>query len=394
MSIWIIEPRDPLIVRDGRPFGPTPGARAASLTFPFPSTTTGGVRTRDGLDANGRFQSSEIPRVKQIGVRGPLLVELDPMTGDIVQWFAPAPADALLLDVEPLDSTKTVLKRLVPLELPPHASTNLPNSLSLVGMPKPDLHKPCGKAPRYWNWNQFEQWLLSPQEDVVTVATLGHNGPEPEARTHVSILPETQTSMEGALFQTRGLEFVHAKEKDRLTTAVRLALAVETDAPNLKAGIAPLGGERRLVSWRQSNQLLPSCPAALRKTIVKHHHCRIVLLTPAHFRAGWKPAWLQNPREEVTATVQAMAVARYQVVSGWDLEWSDGKRHGRPKPTRRLAPAGTTLFLKLQGDDAAIDKWVDATWMHCVSDEDKDRRDGFGLAVLGVWDGILQRMEV
>jgi hypothetical protein len=28
---WIIEPRDPLIVRDGRPFGPNPSAQAISL---------------------------------------------------------------------------------------------------------------------------------------------------------------------------------------------------------------------------------------------------------------------------------------------------------------------------------------------------------------------------
>ena len=77
MLTWIIEPRDPLIVRDGRPFGPTPGARAASLSFPFPSTTTGVVRTRAGLGPDGKFDTAQIERVKQIAVRGPLLVELN-----------------------------------------------------------------------------------------------------------------------------------------------------------------------------------------------------------------------------------------------------------------------------------------------------------------------------
>jgi len=52
------------------------------------------------------------------------------------------------------------------------------------------------------------------------------------------------------------------------------------------------------------------------------------------------------------------------------------------------------LFFKLDGDDTAVGRWIDATWMHCVSDEEQDRRDGFGLAVLGVWDGKLQPMEV
>jgi CRISPR-associated protein Cmr3 len=75
-------------------------------------------------------------------------------------------------------------------------------------------------------------------------------------------------------------------------------------------------------------------------------------------------------------------------VSGWDFEIN------KPKPTRRLTPAGTTLFLKLDGDEDAIRRWIEATWMCCVSDEEQDRRDGFGLAVLGVWDGKLQPMEV
>ena len=42
-KVFIVEPRDPFIARDGKPFGV--GVSAATLPFPFPSTTTGGVRT-------------------------------------------------------------------------------------------------------------------------------------------------------------------------------------------------------------------------------------------------------------------------------------------------------------------------------------------------------------
>ena len=56
--------------------------------------------------------------------------------------------------------------------------------------------------------------------------------------------------------------------------------------------------------------------------------------------------------------------------------------------------AGTVMFVSLAGDRAAIERWVDATWMQCISDEEQDRRDGFGLAVLGVWDGKVRKMEV
>src|SRR5690242_21691288 len=98
MSIWIIEPHDPLIFRDGKPFGPTPGARAKSLAFPFPSTIAGSVRTQAGLDENGIFRfvekdlhKDELAALKGWAVRGPFLVQLN-AEGEIEEWLLPAPA--------------------------------------------------------------------------------------------------------------------------------------------------------------------------------------------------------------------------------------------------------------------------------------------------------------
>jgi len=388
MKTWLIEPRDPLIVRDGRPFGPTPGVRAASLSFPFPSTTTGGVRTRAGLDAQGTF-AGDPAELRKLTVKGPVLVELDPRSGEVSQWLAPRPADALLLEEDPPTENAGVLRRLLPLKLPEGASTNLPDGLQPVGLPKPDLRKPHSGAPRFWQWCAFKQWLTAPcDEQPFALADLGHNGPVPEERMHVSIQKDTQTNAEGALFQTRGLEFT-GNQKPKLP-GKRLALAVVTNAANLKPGIAPLGGERRLMQWRESKAALSACacPKAVRETVAREKHCRVVLLTPAHFSGSWKPAWLFTKPGSVTPTLQAMAVGRPDVVSGWDFVT------GKAKPTRRLAPAGTVLFLKLAGTDDAVGEWVDTTWMSCLSDEEQDRRDGFGLAVLGTWDGVLRNLEV
>lgn len=394
MKIWVIEPRDPLIARDGRPFGPVPGARAFTLAFPFPSTIAGAVRTRDGLEASGRFQATEIPRLKKVDVRGPLLVELADGTGDIARWLVSAPADALFFEIVPSDFTRAAIRQLIPLELPPEC-TNMPeDTLAPIGMPRRDPRKPHGKTPTFWYWEFFEKWLVDPCDGDVQLVEVGHNGPVQEARMHASIRPDTQTADDekGALFQTRGLEFTcpaddHA-DGGVLSQVRRLGLAAATDAPNLKQGIAPLGGERRLVFWRQSKQALPSCPEALKERIAALGYCRLILLTPAHFGAGWKPSRLLEEREGVGPVLQAAALKRCQTVSGWDFD------KGERKPTRRLAPAGTVYFLKLNGDSAAIKRWVDSIWLTCVSDGEQDRRDGFGLAVAGVWDGNLHRMEV
>ncbi|MBE3518909.1 MAG: type III-B CRISPR module-associated protein Cmr3 [Firmicutes bacterium] len=389
MNVWVIEPRDPVIFRDGRPFGRTPGARALSLPFPFPSTIAGAVRTRDGLDACGAFAKSEIPRVKQLEVRGPLLVELDD-DGDVADWYAPAPADAVLFEAAESAPGKVVIRPCVPLQLPPGTETTLPDGLVPVGLSVRDPRKSYERAPRFWSWRSFERWLIEPREVEDVVANIGFDGPGAESRMHVGIRPDTLTADEenGALFQTRGLEFTYVRAKPSLRGARRLALVVATDANKLKPGVSRLGGEGRLVFWRRSKRDLPPLPSELKDEIAAQRHCRVVLLTPAYFREGWKPFWLLSSRFGVTPCLRALALRGPQVVSGWDVE------KGEAKPTRRLVPAGTVFFLSLHGESTSIRTWVENVWMRCVSDEDQDRRDGFGLAAAGVWDGTLHRLEV
>lgn len=394
MTIWIIEPHDPLIVRDGKPFGPNPGALANSLPFPFPSTTTGGVRTRAGLDDNGVFDRGKIEIVKQITVRGPLLVEYDISEGAL-QWMAPAPHDALLLPGSPDASgakdaagAKPKIKQLEPLNLPIDAMTNLDPALQPVGMPNPDKQdkdKPLQNPPRFWYWEHFETWLLHPDHlTEITLSKLGHHGPQRERRIHVSIDYEKLTGKDGALFGTSGLEFSSGKP-GKLSSAKQLALAVSVDSEvgeRMQEDLAGFAGERRIVSWRKSSSDFPTptCPSELVEEIHKHKACRLILMTPAYFSNGYTPAGSDVTRKGVTPRLTGIAVKRPEVVSGWDLDIR------KPKPSRRLAPAGTVLFLKFdESDDAnAIRAWIDDTWMKCVGDS-AACNDGFGLAVLGAW---------
>jgi CRISPR-associated protein Cmr3 len=406
MKTWIIEPRDPLIVRDGKPFDANPGARATTLAFPFPSTTTGGVRTRAGLDNNGVFdvRPENIARVKEIAVRGPLLVELMPDSNEILEWLVPAPADALLLEAEQSNDTATDKqpdarrKWLVPIIHSDNIAllTNLPKmSPFLVGQVAHQAAKPIKQAPKFWYWKAFKSWLLQPAyEDEVTLRDLGHSGPTQEVRTHVRIQPDTQVAQEGYLFQTRGLEFTESspdKDSSELSAAKRLALAVMTDSDNVQGGFAALGGERRMVSWREgkeSNRLPATCPTELVDRIKKDRACRVILLTPAWFEQGWQPDWLFQERVGVTPELQAVALQRPQIVSGWDFE------QRAPKKTRRLVAAGSVFFLKLNGEKEAIGKWIETVWLQCISDDEIARHDGFGLAVVGVWDGKPQSMRL
>jgi CRISPR-associated protein Cmr3 len=393
LSTWIIEPRDPVIFRDGKPFDANAGARAQSLAFPFPSTVAGGVRTRAGRAEDGTFDCAKISELLQKEILGALLVELRTDDGAIVQYFAPAPADALAFDA---GQDEWDLKRLVPLETPSDCHTNRPNNFMLVGPPRTDKRKPSDGAPKFWRWEQFQKWLGGAPDWRIDLATLGVEGLASNVRTHVKIDPDSQSAAESMLFQTRGLEFTHVPKgqeiqgaRRRLQDARRLALAVATTARGIKEGVAPFGGERRLVVWSKSSQAFPECPKEVRESILKDKACRVILLTPAHFSEGWLPQWLTRELDGVGPKLHAVACNRYQTVSGWDF------RCNKAKPTRRLAAAGSVYFLKFPDETSKeiLEKWIEATWMRCVSDEEQDRRDGFGLAALGDWNGTPAQME-
>lgn len=428
MSIWIIEPHEPLIFRDGRPFSSNPGASANSLPFPFPSTTTGGARMQAGLDEHDTFVRSP-KEVRRLKVRGPLLVQL-PMNSpepENLEWLFPAPADAVLLkpeeehkeDESEQVSVKANLRRLIPLnigddltDLSTISSTaQFEQSLLPVSLPKIAEAKgkpvPQSQVPAYWPWSTFAEWLFHPRERPIQKWNeLGIRGLQGEQRVHITFDKDLRTARDEALFETNGREFIaRSEDQSNLGEARQLALAVlvNDDAQDdqhkklaPQKGFATLGGERRIVNWRPCPDTVepPVCPPKLIDQVARDKACRILLITPAYFTHGCYPdvATLRHSDYDVTPELRALIVERPHVVSGWDFE------HRRPKETRRLAPAGTVLFLKLHGTPKAIQQWVQAMWLQCISDEeDRDdthyRDDGFGLAVIGTWNGTPQEME-
>jgi CRISPR-associated protein Cmr3 len=392
--IWLIEPTDPLLARDGRPFNATPGSRARSLAFPFPSTTAGAVRTRAGQDPHGRFDTEK--DVVRVSVRGPLLVE--PADDGTIHYFAPAPGDALLFDAP---DDRLAVRRLTPLSSPPGSQTDLAvdlhQDLHVVGLVDPNLKKKTARRPPpFWRWERFAAWLDAPADTVLPAADLGIAGPARDRRTHVGIDPATLTGRDGVLFATSGLTFWRneARADATLSGARRLALAVDISAPDGLSpapGFGPMGGERRLMYWRQAEGSgFPDPPPGLRDRVMTDGHCRVILLTPACFAAGWRPSGLLAPREGVTPQLEAAIIGKPLTVSGWDLAATPPG----PRASRRLAPSGSVLYLKLGADAKANGRWFDAVWMQCVSDTDSDNAAGFGLAAVGAWSGVPEDMNM
>jgi CRISPR-associated protein Cmr3 len=109
----------------------------------------------------------------------------------------------------------------------------------------------------------------------------------------------------------------------------------------------------------------------------------MVLASPAIFKDGWKPGWLDKGLSGELSGVKlrlvGASISRWKAVSGWSLAPPRG-----PKPIRRMVPAGSVFFFEVEksGDAAALAD----QWLHSVWDEQKERRDGFGLAAWGTWN--------
>ena len=384
LKTWLIEPRDPLVFRDGKPFTSVPGARAKSVPFPYPSTLAGAVRTRSAaLQHGGVFPAGNkqvIERILGYQIVGPFLYNLN--TGTLL---LPAPQDALFVYINPSNESEARLIPLQPTEAFNDVRTNLPDGLQLIAPVEATRAKGHHKAPRFWNWSKLEAWLKAPRvHERVTLSDWGLENLPLDFRTHVSIKSDTRTAKEGMLFQTGGLSFTHAPIKGHrvaLAEAAQFTLLIQTDAQLFDEGVDSLGGERRIVFWRQAEVELPTCPAEVRQQIVEQRRGRLVLATPAFFEKGFLPTWVLNHPSEVKLRIVAAAVSRPVHISGWDY------KEKAPKPTRRLAPAGSVYFFEVvRGDEAAIGHFIDAVWMQPISDEEQARRDGFGVALLGTWE--------
>lgn len=393
-DLWLIQPFNSLVVADGRPFENQPGARAKSLSFPPPSVTAGGFRTRAGVKANYNFKqltNDQHQDLVAMQVRGPILLK---ESLDLLIPFVAIPADALIRQ----DGSNVTCYRLQPLDPTyfPSKQTDLNQldpkrpdqpSFALVGSQQVTKGKAPANLPRFWNWDGlFLPWLINPHIHEFSLEQQVADGQmldlERDTRTHVGIKASTQVAEDGQLFQTQGLNF-H-------TLAASYSLGLWSETP-IDSAVASLGAERRLINWRQPT--IPVSPhftnihPAILNDIKQAKRCRIVLLTPAIWDAGFYPNTLPTFELPITATIKAVVNPRPEYVSGWDLQAQ------KPKATRRLAPAGTVLFVELDGNEDAIEQWAHQLWFSNISSNEQAAKDGFGLAVLGTWnDGYLQEL--
>jgi len=389
MTLWMVEPRDPLVLRDGRPNEGR--SESSSLPFPYPSTMAGLVRTRLGSNPSGLFElgGDQLTQLLSTEIRGPLLVR----PSDCV-LFVPAPLDCLFVQEK---SEKIHIRKLHPISVPENIVMDDAIPLEPVGLENTEVinGKPPRNTPAFWPWEVFCRWLENPENlSSEKVIREGLGAFPMETRVHVAVGPEG-TVRESMLFSTTGIRFAENRLGGIPPSGDNLALLVDVGTckvdgteQKIHQGMAPAGGERRLCRWTPGEGVaLPKPPQEVIRHLKSSNEAvrvRVILLTPAVFDQGSLPSTstyrLASSRKDLEVTLVAARVPRPQTISGWDFA------RRRPKATRRLVSAGSVYWLELKGAPEARLRWLDDVWMHNISDQKQDRRDGFGLVAVGVSD--------
>jgi CRISPR-associated protein Cmr3 len=362
-----------------------------SHAWPLPGLVSGSLRSAIGKAADRQFSTDTALALLETEIAG-----IFPVAGGCL--YLPAPEDAVFHPDKGLLRASPQAESGGGCDWP---ATGL-RPVGLSSDQAPDDFKPV-PAPAWWPIDRLAAWLgADGLNETFAIDERFLGSPKEEIRTHVAIDPTRGAADEGALFTTAALALralprhgFSSREKGSvgyvsisLSARVRAGDWCARTVENLDA-IHPLGGERRLAHWKSVKEASSSwaCPTELRSALAEQPKIRMTLATPAIFGEGWKPAWLgadligMPPGSRTRLRLIGASIKRWLAVSGWSLANLPGQPRG-PKPIRRIVPAGGTYFFEtVDGKETDLAE----LWLEPVSDHPQDRRDGFGLAVWGVW---------
>ncbi|MDO4879610.1 MAG: type III-B CRISPR module-associated Cmr3 family protein [Neisseria sp.] len=387
MNSYFLDALAPLVFRSGKPFGAQ--SDTDDIQFPLPSAAAGLVRTQvmrqNGWNWEGetqgcraRLSDAQAAELREITVQGAFLAKQD--VSDGLKILLPKPANALYLKNKETD--KIELVRLAPQAFDGGTAADFPHAgLLPVQIQSPIKGKPQNGAT-YWDLADMLAWQNGEELVFEAVGRRGAQSLPIEARTHVGIDRKTLAAEDGRLFQTAAYDFAPpVKGHHQGWESYRYGFVVRTEADLRDESVVRFGGEGRLSRLDKISDDIFKQPEN-----VNSNGFTLTLLTPALFAKGWLPGWLDGatltgtlPKTALQVRLCAAAIDRWLPVSGWDLQ-----QH-TPKAMRKAVSAGAVYWFEIQSGNPA--ELAQAQWQ-AFSDKGQDRRDGFGIGLIGPWQGI------
>lgn len=384
-----IEPSDVLLFRDGRSF--SAGDQLATGQFPpHPTTVYGALRaallsqgqadfSQNAFGLNGQKLGAVVGTKTALGtltLRGFALARRTPGG---VEALYPIPNDVLLQKEDrgqPFSGVRATYL------VPSSTLTGAPPLANRANMPAglTPLWPAASEADDGVTFTDAAGWLPGPAFARLLRGDLAalQEAVRPEAlfvsepRTSVALTPGRRTAAEGHLYS---VQFTRPRDG--------VGFLVEAAAPTLpfeSVGWLRLGGEARAAHYETTTASL-HLPAYDGRAPGDEDPVKLTVVTAAPFAAGWlpdgfDPETLRGTIDGVPCTIIGAAVASPLHLGGWDVA------AGRPKPTRRAVPAGSTYFLRIDDGTRAQELATRRAPLSLLRDEAL-RQQGLGLAYFG-----------
>jgi CRISPR-associated protein Cmr3 len=368
-----IEPLDVLVLRGNKLFG-DPGSHGESLVPPWPWGAAGALRSamlaREGVDL-AAFARGEVAHAA-LGtplVPGSFAVVAFTLArrlgGGRIESLHALPAD--LVAAADAEAAGTKLKRLAPTAPTAGLSSSVPLPLW------PVLAEAARSKPASGFWLTQAGWadyLAGRAPDAAAVLRSTDLWGE-DLRTGVGLDPARRRAADGQLFTVQAVAF---------RPGIGFLASVEGAEPPAD-GTLRFGGDGRGAALHAAAYRPPAADFA---AIARSARARVVLTTPGLFPEGWcLPGVDEQQRIRwpgLNARLVCAAVARAEIVSGWDLALR------QPKAAERVAPAGSVYWLdEIESTPEALGKLA-AQGLWFGDHQNAPRRaEGFNRFTFAAW---------
>lgn len=361
-----IEPLDVLALRGNRLFGDA-GSHGQSLMPPWPSVAAGALRSQilahEGIDPRAfAAGAADHPGLGTPAQPGPFTLtafNLARRTGGKVEPLYPPPADLIIQRV----SNRLAVERLHP-RLPAAGIQTSSPLASIAVLSTGRRGKPVGG-----HWLTAAAWSaylaghpVAPEQLVAAIDLwrLDH-------RVGVGLDPVLQRADDGKLFSVSVV--VMGRDAG--------FLARVTGVQAVPGGTLRFGGDGRGAAVSSAEVAWPQPDL---QAIASTGRARLVLTAPGLFSQGWLPEGAQPQGDAsvrfeapgVRARIVCAAVARAEVVSGFDIALH------QPKTALRAAPSGSVYWLdELDASAEALGKLAERGLWPGDRHDDPRRAEGF-----------------
>jgi len=319
-----LQPEDVLLFRDGKPFNQGEEHYARSIFPPLPSTVQGAIRSHYLIYKEIPLddQSKIIETVgtaddfKGLRIRGPFIAKYNNQT--LTRYF-PTPADAFVIDDKGTAVRPAMLRK--------NPGMNSHTYLNYL-LYKPRNVTQTKKKPAPWmSETELHEYFQGNDAQAMPEEYLFKS----ETRLGITLKADhTRSTEEGMLYQ---VDFIRLRED----VGLYLEVSGFDDFPS--SGLMRIGGEGHGVMFSTVAAPHPwSVPDPLPPRF------KLYFTTPAYFEHGWEPADWGTFFEGQTPQLEAVALAGWQIASGFDYAQK------RPKSTRRYVPAGSVYYFSCAGN--------------------------------------------